>query len=98
MGRPVVATDHGGARETIQPGTGWLVPPHDPAALATAIDEALALDQDERAAFAKRARAQVAAGYTREIMCARTIEVYEELLFPEAAGSVIPAPRVALSA
>jgi glycosyltransferase involved in cell wall biosynthesis len=83
MGRPVVATDHGGARETILPGTGWLVPPHDPAALATAIDEALALDQDERAAFGRRARAQVAAGYTREIMCARTIEVYEELLFPQ---------------
>src|SRR5258708_5993637 len=83
MGRPVVATDHGGARETILPGTGWLVPPHDPAALATAIDQALALDQDERAAFGRRARAQVAAGYTREIMCARTIEVYEELLFPQ---------------
>ena len=33
MGRPVVATDHGGARETIVPGiTGWLVPPRDPAA------------------------------------------------------------------
>ncbi|MGC2413078.1 MAG: glycosyltransferase family 4 protein, partial [Stellaceae bacterium] len=32
MGRPVVATDHGGARETIQPGvTGWLAPPSDPA-------------------------------------------------------------------
>ncbi len=30
MGRPVVATDHGGARETIVPGvTGWLVPARD---------------------------------------------------------------------
>jgi glycosyltransferase involved in cell wall biosynthesis len=85
MGRPVVATDHGGAQETIQPGTGWLVPPRDPAALAAAIDQALALDQEARAAFGRRARAQVAAGYTREIMCARTIEVYEELLFPQAA-------------
>src|SRR6266403_3362382 len=28
MGRPVVATDHGGSRETVLPGvTGWLVPP-----------------------------------------------------------------------
>src|SRR5207302_9896577 len=69
MGRPVVATDHGGARETIVPGTGWLVPPRDPAALALAIDEALALDQDARAAFARRARAQVASGYTRDIRC-----------------------------
>jgi glycosyltransferase involved in cell wall biosynthesis len=87
MGRPVVATDHGGARETIVPGTGWLVPPCDPAALALAIDEALALDQDARAVFARCARAQVASGYTRDIMCARTIEVYEELLFPQATAA-----------
>src|SRR4029077_5729055 len=44
MGRPVVATDHGGARETIEPGiSGWLVPPRDPARLATAMGEALSL-------------------------------------------------------
>jgi glycosyltransferase involved in cell wall biosynthesis len=90
MGRPVVATDHGGARETVVPGiTGWLVPPRDPAALAAAIEETLALGPEERAAFGRQARAQVAAGYTREIMCARTIEVYEELLFPETATVVV---------
>jgi glycosyltransferase involved in cell wall biosynthesis len=87
MGRPVVATDHGGARETIAPGaTGWLVPPRDPQALGIAIGEALALAPEARASFARRARAHVAAGYTREAMCARTIAVYEELLFPEAAA------------
>jgi glycosyltransferase involved in cell wall biosynthesis len=90
MGRPVVATDHGGARETVVPGvTGWLVPPRDPAALAAGIEEALALDPDAQAAFGRQARAQVAAAYTREIMCARTIEVYEELLFPETATVVV---------
>ena len=87
MGRPVVATDHGGARETIAPGvTGWLAAPSDPAALAAAIGQALALDEAQRAAFARRARAHVASGYTREAMCARTIDVYEELLFPEPAA------------
>jgi glycosyltransferase involved in cell wall biosynthesis len=87
MGRPIVATDHGGARETILPGlTGWLVPPSDSAVLAAAIGAALALDEDARASFGRHARAQVAAGYTREIMCERTIEVYEELLFPETAS------------
>jgi glycosyltransferase involved in cell wall biosynthesis len=86
MGRPVVATDHGGARETILPGiTGWLAPPGDRAALTAAIGTALGLDPRERAAFARRARAHVASGYTREAMCARTIDVYEELLFPAAA-------------
>jgi glycosyltransferase involved in cell wall biosynthesis len=86
MGKPVVATDHGGARETIRPGvTGWLAPPGDPAALAAAIGEAIALDEAQRAAFAHRARAHVAGGYACEAMCAKTIDVYEELLFPEAA-------------
>ena len=43
MGRPVVATDHGGARETVIAGeTGWLVPPGDAAALAEALRVALA--------------------------------------------------------
>jgi glycosyltransferase involved in cell wall biosynthesis len=83
MGRPVVATDHGGARETIVPGaTGWLVPPRDPAAIAAAIGEALALAAHERRQLAERSIAHVAARYTSEAMCARTIRVYEELLFP----------------
>ncbi len=90
MGRPVVATDHGGARETIVPGvTGWLAPPSDPAALAAAIGEALRLDAAERAAFARRAIAQVASGFTRDAMCGRTIDLYEELLFPEPATAAV---------
>jgi len=97
MGRPVVATDHGGARETILPGvTGWLAAPGDRAALAAAIGEALALDGAQRAAFAHRARAHVAAGFTRETMCARTIDVYEELLFPEPAAAAA-APHEAMA-
>ncbi len=84
MGRPVVATDHGGARETIVPGiTGWLVPPREPAALAAAIKEALALSAEERQCLAQRAIAHVAAHFTHAAMCARTIAVYEELLFPQ---------------
>ena len=56
MGRPVVATDHGGARETILPGIpAGSPPPGDPEALALAIGEALALDDEARAAFARRA-------------------------------------------
>src|ERR1700730_3226573 len=88
MGRPVVATDHGGARETIVPGsTGWLVPARDPAALAAAVGEALSLSAGERSRLARRTVAHVAAQFTREAMCARTIEVYEELLFPGLGGT-----------
>ncbi|HEV7997668.1 MAG TPA: glycosyltransferase family 4 protein [Stellaceae bacterium] len=94
MGRPVVATDHGGARETIVPGeTGWLAPARDPAALAAAIGEALWLGPGERSRLAARAIAHIAQNFTREAMCARTIAVYEELLFPDpvAAAEVAPA-------
>ncbi|WP_337877131.1 glycosyltransferase family 4 protein [Elioraea sp.] len=81
MGRPVVATAHGGAAETVSPGeTGWLVPPGDAAALAAALDHALALDAAARAALGERARAAVLARYTTERMCAATLEVYRELL------------------
>jgi glycosyltransferase involved in cell wall biosynthesis len=83
MGRPVVATDHGGSRETVVPGvTGWLTPPGDPAALAAAIGAGLALGLEERTQWARRAIAHIAANFTREAMCSRTIDVYEELLFP----------------
>jgi glycosyltransferase involved in cell wall biosynthesis len=87
MGRPVVATDHGGARETIVPGvTGWLVPARDPAGLSAGINEALSLSAGEREHFTRRAMAHIAARFSLEAMCARTIAVYEELLFPQSAA------------
>jgi glycosyltransferase involved in cell wall biosynthesis len=99
MGRPVIATDHGGARETVIPGsTGWLVAPGDTAALAATIAEALSLGPVERAAYARRARAHIATGFTREMMCARTIDVYEELLFPEAQAMAEFSERIAIPA
>ena len=83
MGRPVIATDHGGARETVLPGeTGWLVPPGDPRALAGAITEGLALAPHDRLALAERAIAHARANFSTERMCARTLAVYEEVLFP----------------
>jgi glycosyltransferase involved in cell wall biosynthesis len=99
MGRPVVATDHGGARETIVPGaTGWLAPPRDPTALAAAIGAALALGPGARSLFARRARAHIGAHFTTAAMCARTIAVYQELVFPargepaeKSAGAISPA-------
>lgn len=81
MGRPVIATDHGGARETVRNGeTGWLVPPGDAARLAQALELALAMTPEERAAVAAAARAHVAATFDLQLMCARTLEVYDRLL------------------
>jgi glycosyltransferase involved in cell wall biosynthesis len=82
MGRPVIATDHGGARETMLQGeTGWLVPPGDPAPLADALRDALALTARQRASLAARSRAWIAERYDAQLMCDATLAVYEELLF-----------------
>jgi glycosyltransferase involved in cell wall biosynthesis len=85
MGRPVVATNHGGARETVVPGsTGWLAPPGDARALADAIAEALRLTPEERIAHAARATDHVRRNFDTATMAARTLDVYEEVLFPAA--------------
>lgn len=81
MGRPIVATDHGGAQETIiRNETGWLVPPRDSSALANAIEEALNLTPAQRSVLATRAMAHVAQNFTREKMADETMDVYAELL------------------
>jgi glycosyltransferase involved in cell wall biosynthesis len=81
MGRPVIATDHGGARETVIDGeTGWLVPPADKSALARTIKAALALDVPTREAVAVAARAHIEAHFTVEGMCQATLGVYQSLL------------------
>jgi glycosyltransferase involved in cell wall biosynthesis len=90
MGRPVIATAHGGAGETVLPDeTGWLVPPGDSLALARAIAEALDLEAGERMALAERAIAHMREEFSTARMTERTIAVYEELLL--AAHSVHPA-------
>ncbi len=83
MGRPVIAADLGGPVETVEHGvTGWRVPPGDAAALAAAIDAALALDDAARAALGRRARAAVLRRYTTRAMQEATLDVYEALLLP----------------
>ena len=80
MGRPVIATDHGGARETLLEGeTGWLVPPGDATALAQALGAALELDTAAREKLAAAAIAYARANFSKDTMCARTLAVYDEL-------------------
>jgi glycosyltransferase involved in cell wall biosynthesis len=82
MGRPVVATDHGGSQETVLPGgeTGWLVLPGDPEALAAALRTALCLNEEEKAALAYRAITHVLQHFTVAHMTAATLDVYAELI------------------
>ncbi len=81
MGRPVIASEHGGSREIVLPGeTGWLVPPGDSSALAEALATALGLDADARGVLAGRAIVNVRQRFTRARMCARTLDVYEQII------------------
>ncbi len=81
LGRPVIAPDHGGARETVIDGqTGWLVPPGDVDALKDAIDRALKLDAPARERIAIRAMNNVQEHFSKAAMCARTLDVYNEVL------------------
>ncbi len=88
MGRPVIASDHGGPRETILPGrTGWLTTPGDPRSLADALDRFLALDAEERRHMAELAQSYVRENFTTERMCAGTLDVYREVLGLSAEGA-----------
>ena len=81
MERPVIASDHGAARETVAQGeTGWRVPPGDETALAARLDAVLAMTQAQRQAIGRAARAFVLAHHDLARMQEATLDVYEELL------------------
>lgn len=96
MGRPIIATDHGGARETIVRGeTGWLIPPGDERALCVALQEALSLDPTQRAMLATREMTHIAHNFTKDKMAQETLNVYAELLEEKLADqSVQHAPSI----
>jgi len=81
MGRPVLAADHGGARETVLEGeTGWLVAPGDPAAWAAALTEALGAGPPAWARMGEEGRAHARALFSVEAMTRATLEAYAGLL------------------
>lgn len=77
MGKPVIATAHGGPMETVIDGkTGRLVPPSDPKALREAV-----LDIAGWKKFRpEKARAHVAANFSKKQLQEKTLAVYKELL------------------
>ena len=85
-GLPVVAGDAGGIPEIVAPGTGRLVPPGDPRALAAAVAELLA-SPSERAALAAAGRARVRRRFTASAWCERLLDLYGELALNPAARS-----------
>jgi glycosyltransferase involved in cell wall biosynthesis len=87
MMKPIIAADHGGARETVIDGndnesamTGLRVPPGDSDALAQALWHLLRLTPEERASIGLRGRRHVEAHFSLVKMCEKTLAVYVWLL------------------
>lgn len=81
MERPVIATDHGGARETIVPeASGLLVPPDDAAALAAALERLLRAGSGLRLAMGARGRDHITRNFSLARMTADTLALYRELM------------------
>lgn len=96
-GVPVVGAAVGGLLDTVQDGvTGTLVPPRDPAALASAVRTLLA-DPARRAAYGRAARRAAEERYAWSRVAARTAEVYAALL-PAGAGDAVGARGTAAAA
>jgi glycosyltransferase involved in cell wall biosynthesis len=95
-GRAIVTTDVPGCRDVVRQGVnGWLVPPRDPPALASAIAGALH-DPAWRAAAGRRGRDIAEREFSAARIARETVELYRRLLDPargDAATSGIPVAR-----
>ncbi len=81
MGKPVIVSDHGGARETVVDGeTGVRVAPGDPAALAGAIRLLMSLKGPAFTSMGEAGRKRVSERYTTAGLQAATLRVYTDLL------------------
>ena len=88
MGRPVIASSHGGATETVLDGkTGWLVPPGDAPAWAAAMTHAIEAGPIELRRMGELASARARQLYSAEAMCAATLGAYERVLEARAHGA-----------
>ncbi len=81
MGRPVIASNHGGVTETIIEGqTGWLAPVEDPEGWARALARAIDLRPSKRQEMGDAGRSRARQLYSADAMCAQTLAAYERVL------------------
>ena len=81
MGRPVIASDHGGVTETVLDGrTGWLAPVTDADAWAAALAKAIDLGPGKRTEMGELGRSRARQLYSVDAMCAATLSAYERVL------------------
>ena len=84
MGRPVVAADHGGVREQVIPDvSAFLFEPGNPESLAAALRRALQLEPEQRKHVSHQAQVHARHNFSKQRMCALTLNLYRELLGAE---------------
>lgn len=77
IGRPVIAADRSGCRETVDDGvTGYIVPVRDTEAVLTAVEKFLSLSWEQRRDMGLAARAKVEKEFDRQIV----VDAYMEEL------------------
>ena len=87
MGRPVIASNHGGTVETVVDGvTGWLAEPGDPGAWAAAMTRAMELGPGKRLEMGLAGMNRTRQLYRVDAMCAATLGAYEQVLDARRAG------------
>lgn len=81
MQKPVIASRHGGARETvIDRETGFLAAPGDSKALAAAIEQVIVMGPSARQVMGEKARERAVSLFSSAAMCDATLGVYRSLL------------------
>jgi glycosyltransferase involved in cell wall biosynthesis len=81
MGKPVIATAHGGSVETIQPGkTGLLVDYRDPTEMTAAFEKVLSMSRLDRETMGEEGQRWVLEHFTVDKMCQGEFSAYEKVL------------------
>ena len=81
MGKPVLASNHGGVTETVVNGeTGWLIAPNDPEAWALGLARAIDAGRPRLAAMGETAANRARRCYSVTAMCEATLAAYDRIL------------------
>jgi glycosyltransferase involved in cell wall biosynthesis len=81
MGKPIIASDLGGSKETILKGkTGFLYKHDDPRELAKTLNTVIELDQDALNSIGNEGRKNILKKFDVEAMCDSTLREYKKLL------------------
>ena len=81
MGKPIIASDLGGSKETIIKGkSGFLYKHDDPRQLAKTLNTVIELDQDALNSMGNEGRKNITRKFDVEAMCDSTLREYKKLL------------------